>query len=183
MPPGAVTASWPSVPDAGPSSLTTDEPTCCFRTSASGLSRRFPRRSRRGIVTPLQHSLLKQGGHGAAEQLVERAVDFRVDASFTPPLAVLKVRGELDLSTAPTLSWSVAQAVEGRCGLVLLDLGDVSFVDCSGIGALVEAAHLMDAASAHLSVNRVSPQVARMLEITGTDALFGLRGVVPGRTS
>jgi anti-sigma B factor antagonist len=110
-------------------------------------------------------------------------MDFRIDASFTPPLAVLRVRGELDLSTAETLSWSVAQAIERGCGLVLLDLGDVCFVDCSGIGALVEAVHRMDAASAHLSVNRVSPQVARMLELTGTDALFGLRGVVQGRTS
>ena len=42
------------------------------------------------------------------------------------------------------------------------------------VDTLVDAHHRLDAASSQLWVSGVSPQVARMMTLTGTDALFGV---------
>ena len=104
---------------------------------------------------------------------------FEIGTSYTPPLAVLRLKGELDLNTVKALGWALDEALEQRCILVGMDLSGVSFIDCSGIGALVEAMHRLSTSSAQLCVHRLSPQVARMMKLTGTDVLFGVSDLAP----
>jgi anti-anti-sigma factor len=106
---------------------------------------------------------------------------FEIGTSYTPPLAVLRLRGELDLNTIKAMSWAIDEALEQHCILVGIDLSEVSFIDCSGIGALVEVMHRLSAASAQLCVHRLSPQVSRMMKLTGTDVLFGVSDLAPAR--
>jgi len=104
---------------------------------------------------------------------------FEIGTSFTPPVAVLRLKGELDLNTAKAIDWAVDEAVETGCILVGVDLAGVSFIDCAGIGALVGAMNRLSAASAQLCIHRFSPQVSRMLTLSGTDVLFGVSDLVP----
>ena len=104
---------------------------------------------------------------------------FEIGTSFTPPVAVLRLRGELDLNTAKAVDWAVDEAVELGCILVGVDLAGVSFIDCAGIGALVGAMHRLSAASSQLCVHRFSPEVSRMMSLTGTDVLFGVSDLAP----
>jgi anti-anti-sigma factor len=106
---------------------------------------------------------------------------FEIGTSFTPPLAVLRLRGELDLNTVNSIVWALDQALDTGCVLVGVDLAGVSFIDCSGIGALVGAMHRLNAASAQLCVHRVSPEVSRMMKLTGTDVLFGVADLAPAK--
>lgn len=101
-------------------------------------------------------------------------MDFEITASFSPPLALLRPEGELDLDTVETIAWGVDEAIRRGCSLVGVDLWDVTFIDCCGIGALVEARCRLEAAGSHLWVTGLNPQVWRIMRLTGTDALFGV---------
>ena len=63
---------------------------------------------------------------------------------------VLRVSGELDLVTSPTVRQHVHDAVaEGRRSLVL-DLSEVLFCDSSGVGVLVASRRLMRSCAGRL---------------------------------
>ena len=104
---------------------------------------------------------------------------FEIGTSFTPPVAVLRLKGELDLNTVKAIGWAVDEALDQGCVLVGMDLAGVDFIDCSSIGALVDAMHRLRAGSAQLCVHRLSPQVSRMMKLTGTDVLFGVSDLAP----
>ncbi|WP_207958310.1 STAS domain-containing protein [Streptomyces sp. YIM 98790] len=64
--------------------------------------------------------------------------------------AVLRVEGELDLMTAPSVRQHVHDAVaDGRRNLVL-DLAGVQFCDSSGVGVLIAARRLMRSCAGRL---------------------------------
>ncbi|GGM02737.1 anti-sigma factor antagonist [Streptomyces fumigatiscleroticus] len=70
-------------------------------------------------------------------------VAFNVTGVEQGEWAVLRVSGELDLVSSPTLRQRVHDAVaEGRHSLVL-DLSDVLFCDSSGVGVLIAARRLI----------------------------------------
>jgi anti-anti-sigma factor len=79
---------------------------------------------------------------------------------------VFTLSGELDVTT----SQGLAERLTGRPGsLVVLDLSGLSFMDSSGIGAIHAARRLSIKNGGTLVVCRPSPQVLRVLEITGLD--------------
>ncbi len=96
---------------------------------------------------------------------------FAVEVSCSGPLSVLKVHGDLDLSTAHHLRWAVDQALASGSKSIAVDLTDVPFLDCAALGALVEAKQHVDA-TGQLWLHRVSDQVARLLQLTGTATTF-----------
>jgi anti-anti-sigma factor len=53
--------------------------------------------------------------------------------------AVLHVSGEVDLLTAPILRDRIHQAISGGRHNLLVDLSAVTFMDCAGMGPLLEA--------------------------------------------
>ncbi|MCW2996179.1 MAG: hypothetical protein JWQ18_3674 [Conexibacter sp.] len=89
--------------------------------------------------------------------------------------AVVTVRGELDLATAPELEAALLPGLrEG--GSAVLDLRGLEFMDSTGVRVIV-AAHL--AAQEHggaLTVVRTIPDgaVARVLEISGLDEVLDI---------
>jgi anti-anti-sigma factor len=71
--------------------------------------------------------------------------------------------GEFDLATAPQLDGYCAEAVRDGAQLIVLDLSGVTFIDCSGVHALL-AAHAQHPESLRVLVN---PVVARMIDMAG----------------
>ncbi|MFI7609176.1 STAS domain-containing protein [Micromonospora sp. NPDC049366] len=92
----------------------------------------------------------------------------------------LRPVGEIDLATADALDAALADAL-GRPGVteVVVDLTDVTFLDSSGIRALVGAANNARRAGTTLRVVDPQPVVARVLWITGVGGLLGLTPDVP----
>ncbi|MEU9178926.1 STAS domain-containing protein [Streptomyces sp. NPDC048550] len=91
---------------------------------------------------------------------------------------LVSLAGELDLEAVPAIREAVRDCLQGRPALLRMDIGAVSFCDCSGIGALLWAKG--EAARAgigfHLS-GSPQPVVARVLAATGADSQLGLMPV------
>lgn len=85
---------------------------------------------------------------------------------------VIRLAGELDMSTVPALDPVLEAAVE-RGGPVLLDLTELSFLDSSGIHALMKAARSLGGRGC-LILHGEQGRVGRVLD------LVGINGDVPG---
>ena len=70
----------------------------------------------------------------------------------------------------------VAQTCLEQSSGIGLDLGDVTFIDSSGLGVLVRLRKEADAQSKPFSLVNVSPSVERLLEVTGLDDVFSPSG-------
>ena len=81
---------------------------------------------------------------------------------------VVVVTGEIDIMTAPQLRACLFDAD----GDVVVDLLSVSFLDSSGIAALVDARKRLTGAGGDLSLRKREGIVRRALEIIGLDSLI-----------
>jgi anti-sigma B factor antagonist len=88
-------------------------------------------------------------------------IDRRDNAVLVTPF------GEIDRDTAPGLRRRLTEAVGlAGAGLVDVDLRHVTFMDSSGIGALLAAHRLAGDSGAALRVRDPSPSVRTVLELT-----------------
>jgi anti-anti-sigma factor len=93
---------------------------------------------------------------------------FAIDVDRGVDPAVVRVQGELDLSTAPDLV-DALDAAAPPSAAVVVELGAVEFLDSSAIGALLRAGRARTAAGGRLLIGSRSAAVARVLEVTGLD--------------
>jgi anti-sigma B factor antagonist len=90
---------------------------------------------------------------------------------------ILRVGGEVDLSTSPQLHAKLVDLVEvGGAGSVVVDLTPVAFMDSTGLSVLL-AAHKRARADGG-SVRLVCPEgpVLRVLRLTGVDKVLSVHG-------
>lgn len=105
------------------------------------------------------------------------ALDIRIED--TEVGHVVHVRGELDLATAPQLAAVLADSA-GRSTLpVVLDLGEVTFIDSSALRTLVLAGRELSVAGRKLQIGARSERVAKVLEITQLDQYTEAFQVLP----
>jgi anti-sigma B factor antagonist len=95
----------------------------------------------------------------------------RMDVSDAPGEGlVVALAGELDLASLP----AVAAPMDGLLGRppqpVVLDLGDLTFLDSSGVALLVRIANHCD----QVRTRAATEPVRRVIEVLGLGARFGL---------
>lgn len=71
----------------------------------------------------------------------------------TPRTVLVRVTGEVDLSTARRLDEVLCSLIRGPVGEVVIDLSGVTFFSVAGLNSLLRAQLLADAAGARLSVD------------------------------
>jgi len=99
-------------------------------------------------------------------------LDFEITEQVDHEPAVVAVRGEIDLSSAPELRSSLLkQASEGRTMLVI-DLSGVTFIDSTGLSVLLSGMKRLREAGGDLLLVIADPQILRVFEITGLTGLF-----------
>jgi len=79
----------------------------------------------------------------------------------------LSVRGEVDIATAPELLEEAGALLSRGATNILLDLTGVSFIDSSGLSALLSLRSLCERDGRQLTLTHGQPQVERLFEITG----------------
>ncbi|MBE6479523.1 MAG: STAS domain-containing protein [Olsenella sp.] len=87
----------------------------------------------------------------------------------------LAVSGEVDVSNASELRDALDAAFADDLAEVEVDLADVAYIDSTGIGVLVGAAHHAQEAGVTLTVARPQRNVARVLGLLGVDAELNVR--------
>jgi anti-anti-sigma factor len=92
-----------------------------------------------------------------------------IDTTWPAPSTIrVAVVGEIDLATAPTLHDRLLTVLHEQTPAVLVvDLADVTFLDCTGIGALVAARNAAISAGAQVRVSHPQPAVRRLLDLAG----------------
>ena len=98
-----------------------------------------------------------------------------VDVELLEDGCVIRARGEVDLSSVGELRGPLARARKAGAP-TLVDLTGVGFMDSSGLHLMLDAALGAKADGWSLSF-RVSPEVLRVLEVTGT---LDVVRIVPG---
>lgn len=83
----------------------------------------------------------------------------------------VRAAGEIDVATAPQVE-SVLLELLGGGSPVALDLSGVTFIDSSGLRALVTARQRAEDESAAFTLSGRSPAVERLLQVTGLDSVF-----------
>ena len=113
----------------------------------------------------------------AAPRLTARADSqgqspFRVTTRRDGATAVVRVEGDIDLGSAGLLQRSLVTVVDSGAQCLVLDLGSVSFLDCSGIRVLLGARDLARARGGWLRLEQVPAGVRRILQLTRTQELL-----------
>ena len=103
---------------------------------------------------------------------VVRPPEFNCLMSIDHGEAVVAVTGELDMSTAPELSRSLAGVLDQHPQRLTLELGGLEFIDSTGLTLLVRTSKHLKAHEGALELAHPTPPVRRVLEIVGLDGLL-----------
>ncbi|MFF2147006.1 STAS domain-containing protein [Kitasatospora sp. NPDC058190] len=117
--------------------------------------------------------------HEAPEDEPSAEPRLRIDSTNAPGIAhILRLHGEVDHGQRADLEEALGRAVKNGLPRLVVDLADLSFCDSTGLNALLSARLDALANSVRLILATPSPQVRRLLEITGADEVFTVRDSV-----
>lgn len=86
----------------------------------------------------------------------------------------MRVSGDLDAFSVPTLTSMLEDRVRSDDRNVVLDMAGVTFVDSSGLQALVEFHQRFSEHGGALVINAPSAPLVRLLDVTGLDKHFNV---------
>lgn len=86
------------------------------------------------------------------------------------PQGVIVVHGDIDIAGGPILEKVILTRESAE--QIVIDLGDVFFIDSSGLRSLLGASRRAQARNTMVVLREVGPEVARLLQITGTTSQF-----------
>jgi anti-sigma B factor antagonist len=110
------------------------------------------------------------GASGGRDSAVS-GVDRRDDA------VVLSLAGELDLYNAEDVRGALLDACAGEPKVLIVDLGEVTFIDSTALGVLIEArSRMADRSGFHHAAPGVVTR--RALEVSGLDRHFLVHATV-----
>jgi len=101
--------------------------------------------------------------------------EFSVSAEAHDGETVVRVRGEIDLHTAPELGAALADALKLHPYTLLIDLSAVTFMDSSACRCLVRANRTANHAAVALELAGVDGPKLLILQILGLDKALTLR--------
>ncbi|MEH2363546.1 STAS domain-containing protein [Nostoc sp.] len=85
---------------------------------------------------------------------------------------VIKLIGNLNATTSQEFRQKITDILVSGAKIVLVDFQDVTFMDSSGLGALVLAFKTLRAADTKLVLCSINEQVRILFELTNMDKVF-----------
>ena len=105
-----------------------------------------------------------------------------LDSSKLNGVQVISVKADrIDSAAAIRFKDAVRAAVDDTTSRVLLDLGQVTFVDSSGLGAIVAVMKFLGP-ERKLDLAGLTPDVDKVFRLTRMDTVFGIYGDVDSAT-
>jgi anti-sigma B factor antagonist len=102
---------------------------------------------------------------------------FTSQVEWRNDIALVALSGELDLATAPLLEGCLAPVEADGPVSIMVDLGDLIFIDSTGLGVLLRARGRAETNGRQLLVVGASPAARRLFELTGTQFLIDQQAV------
>ena len=99
-------------------------------------------------------------------------VPFSVTVSTAHGLPVVSVQGEVDISTVGALDDALTVQLDGGARSLVVDFRGVTFLDSTGLSALVRAHRRCTAAGGGLALVMDDAKLLRLLTISGLDRLL-----------
>jgi anti-anti-sigma factor len=93
---------------------------------------------------------------------------------------IARLRGDIDVATAPALRERLAALLRLRPGLLVLDLSEVGFCDAAGLAVLIGTQRRATLLGATLRLAAPRPQVAKVLRATGLDRSLSIQPTLAG---
>jgi anti-sigma B factor antagonist len=88
-------------------------------------------------------------------------------------VAIVAVRGELDLATAPLLERTLAKLVDDQsCHSIVIDLRDLDFMGSAGLAVLLDAQDHARRRGGEIVLARPSSAVVKTIHIAGLRSTF-----------
>lgn len=102
-----------------------------------------------------------------------------IEVRSSPEAETIALIGEADLAGVPEIEAAFEEIRAKQPGLTVLDLRSLTFIDSSGLHALVKA-HQQHLARGHeLEIVPPPEEVHRIFELTGLDETLPFRGTQP----
>jgi anti-sigma B factor antagonist len=86
--------------------------------------------------------------------------------------ALITLSGEMDLYSAPVVRESLARCLRDGVRVIDIDLTDVTFCDCHGLGVFLEARRHAIANGGSLRLRHPRPELSRLLDLAGVGPLL-----------
>jgi anti-sigma B factor antagonist len=96
--------------------------------------------------------------------------DLQLLVDHTGEETVVRLTGELDLTTAERLSEVVRGELTRGPGPIVVELAGLTFCDSIGLGTLIVLSRAAANQQTYLQLRNPSPEFSHMLEITGVRA-------------
>lgn len=92
---------------------------------------------------------------------------------------VLKLHGELDMATAPSLGRALNTALDAGPSLVALDVAELTFLDSTGLRVLITACRRAGGQGCTFVIRSPTRSVLKTLQLTGVDRLMVIEPAPP----
>ena len=99
-------------------------------------------------------------------------LQFELDAIIENPRATLLLAGELDAATVPQLELALNRAEDAGAEQIVVDLERLTFIDSTGLQALVAYHRRFDGSGPALVIRRPRAEVSRIFALVGLDKLL-----------
>ncbi|MBC7772230.1 MAG: STAS domain-containing protein [Pyrinomonadaceae bacterium] len=86
--------------------------------------------------------------------------------------------GDVDLTASPLLRQELKKVQGARPGRIIVDLGQVGYMDSSGLATLVEAMQQARKTGARIVLCALTSRVRSIIEIARLDSVFVIAGTV-----
>jgi anti-anti-sigma factor len=124
------------------------------------------------------HALLDELFDGAPRDDLARCCSMPIEVNLElhggGRFVVVVPHGEIDMSTAEELRRALLAAYWSGAASIVVDLEDVSFLDCAGLSTLV-ATRAMLGPGRSMIVRGARPSVRKIFDITGLVEALGVR--------
>lgn len=101
-------------------------------------------------------------------------MELGITTSPTPERYTVHIAGEVDISNADALRTAIDLALEQPPAEVELDFSQVSYIDSTGIGVLVGAAHHARDHQKGFAITGAQVGVMRVAQLLGVDKEIGM---------
>ncbi len=106
-------------------------------------------------------------------------IEFGVDTTGEG-VGVVTPRGRLNMVSARRLKDLLTELVADGTNRIVVDMGETTFLDSSGLGALIAGLKSTRQAGGDLRVARPTPAVRAVFELTNLDRVLRARDTVEG---